>query len=226
MTPVGAVTRTLSDGDPGFSPQALKLAVSAPVANDITVIGETEPAMYWRDCITAKGTEEYFYLTEPAFKSKTTVLVQDDFCGTALDPTKWVSDAPTPPTFTTGGATFAGAMALRFRDRVEVGGLILLEQTGISYVSGQGLVGALFSGGFAVNYCIAGVMLTAGNICPVVNGTMSAPVGTLAPNLLYEFRTLVFHPEPIRAGQVYASSVCNGADARTSEVWAGTTPWC
>jgi hypothetical protein len=52
---------------------------------------------------------------------------------------------------------------------------------------------------------------------------MNAPVGQLAPNLLYEFRTLVFHPEPIRAGQVYSSSVCNGANARTSEVWVGTT---
>ncbi len=45
----------------------------------------------------------------------------------------------------------------------------------------------------------------------------------LAPNLLYEFRTLIFHPEPIRAGQVYSSSVCNGANARTSQVWVGTT---
>jgi hypothetical protein len=223
LAPVGTVTRTLTDTDPGFSQQSLKLAVSAPVANDITVIGETEPAMYWRDCITATGSEEYFYLTETAFKSKATVLVEDDFCGSALDPTKWVSDDPAPLTFTQGGVACAGPVALRFRDRVEIGGLIILEQTGISYVSGQGLVGALFSGGFAVNDCIAGVMMTGGKICPVINGVMNAPVGQLAPNLLYEFRTLVFHPEPIRAGQVYASSVCNGANARTSEVWVGTT---
>jgi len=223
MAPVGAVTRTLTDSDLGFSPQSLKLAVSAPVANDITVIGETEPAMYWRDCITATGSEEYFYLSKPAFKSKTTVLVEDDFCGPALDSTKWVSDVATPLTFTTGGVACAGAVALRFRDQVEIGGLTLLEQTGISYVSGQGLVGALFSGGFAVNNCLAGVMMTGGNICPVINGVVNASVAQLAPNLLYEFRTVVFHPEPIRAGQVYASSVCNGANARTSQTWAGTT---
>ena len=224
MAPVGAVTRTLTDSDPGFSPQSLKLAVSAPVANEITVIGETEPAMYWRDCITATGTQEYFYLTHAAFKSKTTVLVEDDFVGPALDLTKWVNDLPaSPPTFASGGVACAGPVALRFRDQVEVGGLTLLEQTGISYVSGQGLVGALFSGGHAVNFCIAGVMLTGGNICPVINGVMNAPVGQIAPNMLYEFRTLVFHPEPIRVGQVYASSVCNGANARTSEVWAATT---
>ena len=137
MAPVGAVTRTLTDSDPGFSPQSLKLAVSAAAANDITVIGETEPAMYWRDCITATGTEEYFYLSKTAFKSKTTVLVEDDFCGTALDPTKWVSDVSTPLAFTSGGVACSGPVALRFRDQVEVGGLILLEQTGISYVSGQ-----------------------------------------------------------------------------------------
>ena len=223
MVPVGTVRRTLTDSDPGFSPESLRIAVSAPAANDITVIGGTEPAMYWRDCITATGSEKYFYLTKTAFKSKTTVLVEDDFCETALDPDKWVSDVATPLTFTQGGVTCAGAVALRFRDRVEIGGLNILEQTGISYVSGEGIVGGLFSGGFAVLYCIAGVMMTGGNICPVINGVMNAPVGQLEPNMLYEFRTLVFHPEPIRAGQVYSSSVCNGANARSSQVWAGTT---
>lgn len=223
MTPVGAVARTLMDSDPGFSPNALKIAVSGPVANDITVIGETEPAMYWRDCITATGTEKSFYLSNAAFKSKAAVLVEDDFCATALDPDKWVSDVSSPLTFTPGGVACAGAAALRFRDRLEIGGLNILEQTGISYVSGDGIVGGLYSGGFAVNFCIAGVRMNGGNICPVINGVTNASVGQLSPKLLYEFRTLVFHPEPIRAGQVYASSVCNGANARTSQVWVGTT---
>jgi hypothetical protein len=84
-------------------------------------------------------------------------------------------------------------------------------------------VGGLFSGGFAVNYCLAGVRLSNGNICPVIGGVTNAPVGQLTPGRLYEFRTLVFHPEPIRAGQVYSSSVCNGASARSSQVWVGTT---
>lgn len=223
MASVGTVTRTLTDSDPGFSPQSLKIAVSAPVANDITVIGGTEPAMYMRDCITSTGTTKTFAMSQYAFKAKTRVLVQDDFHCTALDPTKWVSDVPTPLTFTQGGVACAGAVALRFRDRVEIGGLTILEQTGISYASGQGLVGALFSGGFGVNYCIAGVMMNNGSICPVINGVINASVGQLAPNLLYEFRTLIFHPEPIRAGQVYSSSVCNGANARTSQAWVGTT---
>ena len=223
MAPVGAVTRTLTDSDPGFSPNLLQLAVSGPVANDITVVGQTEPAMYWRDCITSTGTEKYFYLSKTAFRSKTSVLVADDFCGTALDPDKWVSDVPVPLSFTPGGVACAGAVALRFRDRLEIGGLNILEQTGISYVSGQGIVGGLFSGGFAANLCLAGVMLTNGTICPVINGVTNTSVGQLAPNLLYEFRTLIFHPEPIRAGQVYSSSVCNGANARTSQVWVGTT---
>ncbi len=108
------------------------------MANDITVVGQTEPAMYWRDCITSTGTEKYFYLSKTAFKSKTTVLVEDDFCGTALDPDKWVSDAPAPLTFTSGGVACAGAVALRFRDRLEIGGLNILEQTGISYVERPG----------------------------------------------------------------------------------------
>ena len=69
--------------------------------------------------------------------------MEDDFCGAALDPTKWVSDVPAPLTFTKGGVTCAGPVALRFRDRLEIGGLNILEQTGISYVSGNGIVGGL-----------------------------------------------------------------------------------
>ncbi len=48
----------------------------------------------------------------------------------------------------------------------------------------------------------------------------------LTPGMLYEFRTYVFHPEPIRAGQSYASSVNNGANARTSQAWFGTSRHC
>jgi hypothetical protein len=75
MGPVGAVTRTLTDSDPGFSPGSLTLAASGPVANDITVIGGTEPAMYVRDCITATGTKKTFALSQAAFKLKAGVLV-------------------------------------------------------------------------------------------------------------------------------------------------------
>jgi hypothetical protein len=151
------------------------------------------------------------------------VLVEDDFHATTLDTTKWVSDFSTPLTFTQSGVACAGAVSLRYRDRIEIGGLIILEQTGISYGSGQGLIGALFSGGFAVSDCIAGVMLIDGQVQPVIKGVANASVYQLLPNKLYEFRTLIFHPEPIRSGQVYSSSVCNGANARTSQVWTGTT---
>jgi hypothetical protein len=113
-------------------------------------------------------------------------------------------------------------VALRYRDRVEVGGLIILEQTGISYTGGEGIVGGLFSGGYAPNYCIAGVMLNGGQVQPVINSVVNASVKQLTPGMVYEFRTLLFHPEPIRAGQVYSSSVCNGTGARTSQVWSGT----
>ena len=223
LEPVGSVTRALTDGDAGFSPTALKLSVGGAVANDITVIGSNEPGLYMRDCFTATGTQMYLPLSQDAFKAKTAVLVEDDFHTMSLDATKWVSDFPAPLTFTQGGVACNGAVQLRYRDRVEVGGLIILEQTGISYGGGQGIVGGLFCGGFAPNYCIAGVMLQGGQVQPVINGVVNASVKTMTPGMLYEFRTLIFHPEPIRAGQVYSSSVCNGANARTSQVWFGTT---
>jgi len=223
LTPVGSVTRTLTDSDAGFSPAALKLSVGGAVANDITVIGCQEPALYMRDCFTSTGTELYLPLSQAAFKAKTAVLVEDDFHSVALDATKWVNDFPTPLTFTQGGVACAGPVQMRYRDRVELGGLIILEQTGISYSAGQGIVGGLFCGGIAPNYCLAGVMLEGGQVMPVIDGVANASVKTLAAGMTYEFRTLIFHPEPIRAGQVYSSSVCNGANARTSQVWSGTT---
>jgi len=66
-------------------------------------------------------------------------------------------------------------------------------------------------------------MLQNGQALPVINGAVNASVKNMTAGMLYEFRTLIFHPEPIRAGQVYSSGVCNGANARTSQVWFGTT---
>jgi hypothetical protein len=223
MAPVGLATRTLTDGDAGFSPDSLKLSLGGATANDITVIGSQEPALYVRDHFTATGSEVTLALTQDAFKAKRSVLVEDDFHTMALDMTKWKNDFPGPLTFTQGGVACAGPVALRYRDRVEVGGLIILEQTGISYTNGQGIVGGLFCGGVGPNYCIAGVMLENGQVQPVIGGVVNAAVKQLTAGMLYEFRTLIFHPEPIRAGQVYSSSVCNGQGARTSQVWSGTT---
>lgn len=223
MVPVGSVTRTLTDGDTGFSPDSLKLSLGGATANDITVIGSQEPALYVRDHFTATGAEMTLALTQDAFKAKRAVLVEDDFHTMAMDATKWKNDFPGPLMFTQGGVACAGPVALRYRDRVEVGGLIILEQTGISYTNGQGIVGGLFCGGVESNYCLAGVMLQNGQVQPVINGEANASVKQLTAGMLYEFRTLIFHPEPIRAGQVYSSSVCNGQGARTSQVWSGTT---
>ena len=223
MTAVGSVTRTLSDAATGFDAGALQLQVTAPLANEITVIGTKEPALYVRDCITANGTETYLAMSRAAFAAKSSVLVEDDFHTMALDATKWVSDFTAPLTFTQGGISCNGAVQLRFRDRVEIGGLTILEQTGISYTSGEGVIGGLYSGGFTPNNCLAGVMINNGAVQPVVNGEILASTGTLTSGMLYEFRTLVFHPEPVRSGQVYSSSVSNGVGARTSQVWFGTT---
>ena len=223
LLPVGAVTRELTDNDGDFVPQSLKLTMDGPTANDITVIGGTEPAMYARDCFTSTGTTKVFSLSQLRYAPKTAIQVEDDFRGTALDTTKWTSDAAAPLSFVSGGVACAGAVALRYRDRLEAGGTILLEQTGISYGSGAGVVGGLYSGGFDVSHCIAGVRLNGGQIQPVIGGVANGSAGPLQPGMLYEFRTIVSHPEPIRAGQAYASSVCNGTNARSSQVWTGTT---
>ena len=143
LAPIGAVTRALTDQDAGFVPESLQLTVGGATANDVTVIGGTEPAMYVRDCFTATGTQKSFTLSQLSYALKTAVLVADDFHGTTLDTTKWTSDVAAPLTFTPGGVACAGAVALRYRDRLEVGGTIILEQTGSRYGSGQGKNGKL-----------------------------------------------------------------------------------
>ncbi len=223
LAPVGAVVRELAETDAGFVPESLKISADGPEANDITVIGGTEPAMYARDCFTSMGTTKVFSLSQLRYAPKTAVQVEDDFRGTTLDATKWANDAAVPLTFVPGGVACAGAVALRYRDRLEIGGTIILEQTGISYGSGTGIVGGLYDGGFGVNHCMAGVQINGGQIQPVTQGVVRASVGALAANRLYEFRTILSHPEPIRAGQAYASSVNHGANARSSQVWSGTT---
>ena len=220
---VGAVTRELAETDAGFVPEALKISADGPSANDITVIGGTEPAMYARDCFTSMGTTRVFSLSQARYTPQTAVLVEDDFRSAPLDAKKWASDAASPLMFVPGGVACAGAVALRYRDRLEIGGTIILEQTGISYGGGTGVVGGLYDGGFGAGYCIAGVQISGGQVQPVIQGVVKPSIGTLAANRLYEFRTIVSHPEPIRAGQAYASSVNHGSNARSSQVWNGTT---
>jgi len=151
--------------------------------------------------------------------------VEDDFSAMSLDATKWVNDSSAPLSFTGAGVSCSAGVALRYRDRMEIGGLLILEQTGISYTSGTGIFGGLFNGGTGdtVSDCLAGVMIGNGAIMPVVDGAALAAVGQVQAGKLYEFRTLVFHPEPIRTGQVYSSSICNGLSARTSQAWYGLT---
>ncbi len=223
MNPVGTVTRTLSDSDAGFLPESLKITASGAVANDVTVVGGTEPALYVRDCFTASGKQTSFAMSRLPFQLKTAVQVEDDFHEATLDATKWVSDFGAPLAMTNSGISCAGAVGLRFRDRLELGGLLTVEQTGLHYVSGQGVVGGLYCHGSAQFHCVAGVMLDGGQVKPVIDGVTLAAVAQLSPSKRYEFRTMVFHPEPIRAGQVYSSSVNNGANARSSQVWFGTS---
>ncbi|MDR3765010.1 MAG: hypothetical protein P4M01_13045 [Acidobacteriota bacterium] len=222
LAPVGTATRTLNDTDAGFVPSALKLQSGAPAANDITVLGPDEAALYVHDSFTATGTETYFTLWASMTKSTAVVLVEDDFHTMAVDATKWVNDAAAALTFTTGGVAAAGAVALRYRNGVELGGLTMLEQTGVSYASGTGIFGGLFSGGEDAAHCVAGVMVTNGSVQAVVGGVVKAVSATLAAGMLYEFRTLLFHPDMARAGQVYASSANHGAQSRTAQTWAGT----
>lgn len=222
LTPVGTTVRTLNDTAANFAVQNFTLLARAPVANDITVIGAQEPGLYWRDCFTASGTTKTFYLENSYFRGNAAVLVEDFFSETTLDATKWVNESSAALTFNGSGVAANGAAALRYCDLIEMGGLVTFEQTGVAYASGQGIVGGIYNGSASLANCVVGVQLNDGAIQPVLDGVAQPSVGTLRSGLLYEFRTLIFHPEVMRAGQRYASSASYGASARTAQLWQQT----
>ena len=150
---VGDQVHTLAESDGSFDRGAFKGERTRLAVNDVTVCGKEEPQAYVTEIFEGDGVTSVFQLGEAPLMEKATLLF-DTFSGSAIDPQSWVvvdgggHISLTSRGLTLGGGQGAGgASSVAAVDAVEMGGVLLIELSGLEVDSlGEGYFAGLSSG--------------------------------------------------------------------------------
>ncbi len=230
LSPVGAATYEINEGDPNYCAAGLKLQSQSLVKNDITVVGGNEPQAYVRDYFVGDGLSSRFYLSQTPFQQSRPAIIDEEYAGAHLDATTWsVSDPASAISVAAqslqvnGGTGRDGQTTVSFVEQIELGGAIELQHGDVSFSgTSQGILGGLYSGGISTAKCIAGFQITPGaggtNIQALINGSLTGAVLATTPGHRYVLTTYVYTSEVYRSEQIYHSSVHAAGSG-----WGGTT---
>ena len=218
MTPVGAVTHSLSESQGTLSLSALHASMIKALANDVTVCGEVEPSAYVTEFFQGDGTSVLFDLTEDPWmppSSKTKPLT-DSFQGPSIDTQIWnVQDPGDALTLTSAGLTCGGgggdigSVVLSAISNLELGGGLIIEAGGVQFGQNtSGIVNGLFGAGeTGLSACVAGFQISQVNsattIAPLINGTVAGSSFTAAAGHLYTLRLRFYANDMQRILQSY-----------------------
>src|SRR5438094_6334315 len=86
-----------------FSPESLTLQPADGLVNDLTVFGVIEPQAYVKDYFVGDNLSLKFYLSQIPFTRRNRTLVDEEYAGTSLDPTRWSVDDPLGVVSVNGG---------------------------------------------------------------------------------------------------------------------------
>lgn len=218
MTPVGAVTHTLSESQGTLSLSGLQLSAVKALANDVTVCGETEPSAYVTEYFQGDGTIVLFDLSEvpwvpPASRSKP---LTDTFAGPAIDPQLWnVGDPGSALSLTSAGLTCSGGgsnigtTVVSAVSNLELGGGLVVEAGGVQFGQNtSGILNGFYGAGqTTVSACIAGFQIGdvngATTIAPLVNGVVAGSSYSPVAGHLYTLRLRLYANDIQRVLQAY-----------------------
>ena len=218
--PVGAVEHALDEAAPLFCPDALKLSASQRLVNDVTVVGYVEPSAYVKDYFLGDGYTLHFYLSEVPYGRSTSLLLDEEYTGSALRPTAWLLNDPAHAVAVAGGKLrIEGGATVRFAEAIELGGALVLRHGDISFTAASdGALGGLYTGAVSLADCFAGFRVTPSGaqsvIAPIVNG---APAGTTMTTIAghrYVLTTRLYASEIFRRTQTFHSSPHPAASGR------------
>jgi hypothetical protein len=218
---VGQTIHVLSEtsGSLELGNLALTAGVDRALANDVTVCGETEPVAYVTEYFLGDGTTTEFLLTEtpyfePAASSR---IIAELFNEGNINLRTW-SLASNGAYFQlgagglqfNGGTGVDGQTALVWNDRVEGGGVLLLEATGVTLSPGSaGTLAGLYNGTTMVGTCVAGFQVNSAmgsgalSVSALVQGVPTGPAVSLSATAVYTLRTRLWCPETARVTQAY-----------------------
>jgi len=218
FAPIGASSYAIKESDADFSPAGLALMQPNIVIDDVTVIGLEEPQAYVRDYFVGDGLTLRFYLSQQPFQLSYLPLIDEEFAGTALDPTTWTVSDPSgafsiagQSLQVSGGAGQDGKTTASFIQPIELGGALELQHGDVSFTgASHGLIGGLYAGGIDTSKCLAGFQITpngsASNIQALINGAATGSVITTTAGHRYLFTTYVYSREVYRSGETYHSA--------------------
>jgi hypothetical protein len=219
LAPVGAAAYSLNETDPNFSPAGLSLNNPNLLANNLMVIGDTEPQAYVRDYFVGDGESLEFYLSQEPFAQSKPALIDEEYLGPGLDPTTWVVNDPASVVSVVnqtlqiaGGTGVDGQTTVSFIEQIELGGALELEHGNVTFAEpSQGVIGGLYAGGISTSGCLAGFQITPSGsgsaIQALVNGTLTGPVISTTPAHQYFFTTYLYSMEVFRSQETFHSSL-------------------
>ncbi len=227
---VGAVQSTVhplneTDGSLNLASLTFTSSVKRALANDVTVCGEEEPAVYVTEYFLGDGATAQFVLAEDPYfpPASRTILIYELFEGPEIDPVRWALNGATYFSLgvngltVSGGNGYDGENTLAWLSPIETGGTLLLELVGVTLASeSTGILGGFFNGGQKAANCVAGFQVTAqqgtGNVTlqPLVMGSPNGSTFAISSANEYTLRIRIHCPESNRAGAMYYSYGDNG----------------
>ena len=230
FAPLAQNTYPLAETDPTFSPDNLQLESVNRLINDLTVLGQLEPAAHVKDYFVGDGFTTTFYMSQIPFTRSNQIpiynrtILNEEY--TELDPTHWTAIDPTNAFSVTngqlqvsGGNGLDGQTCLEFVEQMELGGATVLEHGEVVFnAASTGVIGGLYTGAIAIANCVAGFRITPSgidsSIQALVGGVLTGtPLVTQAGHH-YVFTTYLYPTEIYRMQQVFHSSLHPSGSAR------------
>ena len=201
------------------APKVLRCNRSMRLANDVTVIGQIEPQDYVKDYFVGDGLTTRFYLSQTPFTKKNTVLVDEEYTTSPLDPTLWTLIDPAHVISVSGGklqlagGTGAdGGTVVQFVEKVELGGVWVMQHGDVEFdAASNGVLGGLYAGNISIAGCLAGFRVTPSgtqsSIQALVSGALTGTSLTTVAGHHYVLTTRLYSGEIYRRQQIFHSSV-------------------
>ncbi|MDR3740105.1 MAG: hypothetical protein P4L40_13915 [Terracidiphilus sp.] len=221
LSSIPASVHILNETDGSLELQSLSLtaAMHRTLANDATVFGEHEPTAYVTEYFLGDGvTTEFALAKSPFFQpASQSTVIDEQFDESAINQSIWIesdgymtlgADGLTM----NGGSGYDGETILATLSKVEMGGTLLLEATGVTLANGSsGVLAGFFGGDKTQASCTAGFVATAASgtgavtLQPLIEGTPSGATYTINPANQYALRIRVHCCEMEREQPLYRS---------------------
>lgn len=213
---------TLQSGKVIVPPGELKAYARVSIrASNLTVDFSGSIVECWMNdtCIfVGDGFTTRFHLSQTPFLSRNFTVINEEYAGPTLGPTRWQATDPASAVAinggklqVTGGNGVDGATTVSFVEKIELGGAWILQHGDVLFAAASsGILGGLYLGPVLTANCIAGFRVSPSGINSqvqaVINGTAAGAAITTAAGHHYVLSTRIYSQEMFREEQHFHSA--------------------